>query len=92
MATSKATEKKIAKAAGKKNITQVREQAGKSNAGKYAGVKKKDFAGPSQTYPINTLERAKSALKLAHNSPDASKVKEKVLKKYPQLKRTGDKK
>lgn len=92
MATSKKVEKGIAKAAGKKNITRVRKEPGKSNAGKYAGVKKGDFAGPSQTYPINTLERAKSALKLAHNSPQEDAIKSKVYRKYPQLKRSGEKK
>tara|TARA_R110000823_G_scaffold199942_2_gene330947 strand:+ start:31 stop:276 length:246 start_codon:yes stop_codon:yes gene_type:complete len=68
----------------KKTITETREEPGKSNAGKYPNVK--DFAGPDGTYPINTLERAKSALKLAHNSPNPEAIRKKVFAKYPELK------
>tara|TARA_R110000764_G_scaffold145778_1_gene233548 strand:+ start:219 stop:464 length:246 start_codon:yes stop_codon:yes gene_type:complete len=68
----------------KKTITETREEPGKSNAGKYSGVK--SFAGPDGTYPINTLERAKSALKLAHNSPNPEAIRKKVFAKYPELK------
>ena len=68
----------------KKTITEIREEPGKSNAGKYPGVK--DFAGPDGTYPIDTLERAKSALKLAHNSPNPEAIRRKVFAKYPELK------
>jgi hypothetical protein len=59
---------------------------GMSNAGKYTRVKKSDFAGPKGTYPINTLTRAKSALKLAHNAANPAAIKRKVYAKYPQLK------
>ena len=52
--------------AKKETISEIREKPGMSNAGKYKNVKAKDFAGPNGTYPINTLKRAKSALKLAH--------------------------
>jgi len=67
-------------------------RAGGSNVGEYKTVSKKDFAGPSGgspkgSYPINTLARAKSALKLAHNAPDPSGIKRKVYSKYPQLKK-----
>tara|TARA_R110002153_G_scaffold34260_1_gene102595 strand:- start:237 stop:482 length:246 start_codon:yes stop_codon:yes gene_type:complete len=68
----------------KKTITETREEPGKSNAGKYPGIK--SFAGPDGTYPINTLERAKSALKLAHNSPNPEAIRKKVFAKYPELK------
>ncbi len=63
---------------------------GGSNVGKYSGVKKSDFASksggaPKGSFPINTLARAKSTLKLAHNAPNASKIKQAVYKKYPKL-------
>jgi len=75
----------------KKDITEVREEPGSSNAGKYPNVKKGDFCGPAGgaaagTYPVNTRKRAKSALKLAHNAPDPDGVKECVYKKFPGLK------
>jgi len=60
---------------------------GMSNAGKYPRVKKSDFAGPKGTFPINTLARAKSALKLAHNAGNPAAIKRKVYAKYPQLKK-----
>lgn len=69
-----------------KKVAKIRKQAGKSNAYKYTNVNKDDFAGPDGTYPINTLARAKSALKLAHNAPNPSAIKAKVYRKYPQLK------
>lgn len=64
---------------------------GSSNVGEYKNVKPKDFAGASggaskYAYPINTKERAKSALKLAHNAPNPSGIKKKVYAKYPSLK------
>lgn len=68
------------------------QRAGGSNVGEYKTVSKKDFAGPSGgspqgSYPINTLARAKSALKLAHNAPDPAGIKRKVYAKYPQLRK-----
>ncbi len=70
----------------KKTISEIREEPGKSNAGKYPNVSKDDFCGSDGTYPVNTLKRAKSALKLAHNAEDPSKIKECVYAKYPELK------
>lgn len=70
-----------------KTLTELREKPGMSNAGKYPNVPKKDFAGPKGTFPINTKERAKSALKLAHNAKDPGAIKAKVYKKYPGLKK-----
>lgn len=67
-------------------------RAGGSNVGEYKTVAKKDFAGtkggsPKGSFPINTLKRAKSALKLAHNAPNPSGIKSAVYKKYPSLKK-----
>ncbi len=70
----------------KKTISEIREKPGMSNAGKYKGVKPDDFAGPNGTYPINTLKRAKSAIKLAHFASNPGSIIKNVLKKYPQLK------
>jgi len=74
----------------KKSISEIRKEPGSSNAGKYKGVK--SFCGPAGgaaqgTYPVNTLERGKSAIKLAHNAPNPEGIKECVYNKYPQLKR-----
>jgi len=65
-----------------------RKRAGGSNVGKYKGVK--SFAGPSGgspkgSFPINTLARAKAALKLAHNAPNPAGIRRAVYKKYPSL-------
>ncbi len=70
----------------KKTMSEIREEPGKSNAGKYTDVSKGDFCGADGTYPVNTLKRAKSALKLAHNAEDPNKIKECVYAKYPELK------
>lgn len=72
-------------------------RAGGSNYGKYKNVSPSDFAGPSggapkYTYPINTLVRAKSAIKLAHNAPNPAGLKRKVYSKYPSLKPSNKKK
>ena len=69
----------------KKNISEIREEPGMSNAGKYPNVAKGDFCGPEGTYPVNTLKRAKSALKLAHNAPRPAGIKRAVYRKYPSL-------
>ena len=71
-----------------------RKKAGGSNVGKYKGVKA--FAGPSGgapagSFPINTLARAKSAIKLAHNAPRPAGIKAAVYRKYPCLKPKGKK-
>ena len=78
MKVSRAKEKKMEK------------KPGGSNVGEYKNVSKGEFAGPAGgapagSYPINTLKRAKSALKLAHNAPNPEGIKRKVYKKYPQL-------
>ncbi len=79
----------------KKDITEIREEPGSSNAGKYPNVKKGNFCGPAGgaapgTYPVNTEKRAKSALKLAHNAPNPEGIRKCVLKKYPHLDKKED--
>lgn len=76
----------------KKTMTELREEPGMSNAGKYKDVAKDDFCGPKGTYPVNTLKRAKSALKLAHNAGKrkAKKIKDCVYRKYPELKKDNE--
>lgn len=71
--------------------SRMKERAGGSNVGKYKGVKQSDMAGtaggaPRGSYPINTIERGRSALKLAHNAPNPAGIKRKVYSKYPSLK------
>lgn len=71
-------------------------KAGGSNVGNYGSVDAKNFAGPKGgspkgSFPINTLKRAKSALKLAHNAPNPSGIRAAVLKKYPALRKKKDK-
>ena len=70
----------------KKTISEIREEPGMSNAGKYPNVAKSAFCCPKGTYPVNTVERAKSALKLAHNATNPGTVKACVYRKYPELK------
>lgn len=74
------------------SVRSARKKPGGSNVGKYKNVKKSDFAGtaggaPAGSYPINTKKRAKSALKLSHNAPNPSGIKNKVYKEYPSLKK-----
>ena len=86
MARKKTTKKTTA---AKKKQAAARKKPGGSNVGKYKNVKA--FAGPSGgappgSYPINTLARAKSALKLAHNAPRPAGIRRAVYRKYPKLK------
>ena len=73
----------LPKAENGKDLTEIRKKPGMGNAGKYPGVKK--FAGPHGTYPINNIDRARSALKLAHHSSNPNAIKSKVYKEYPSL-------
>jgi len=66
-------------------LEELRNQPGMSNAGTYTNVAKGDFCGPHGTYPVNTIERGRSALKLAHNSDNPQKIKDCVYRKYPSL-------
>ena len=75
-----------------KAIRQARKKPGGSNVGEYPRVKSEDFAGPSGgapkgSYPINTIERGRSALKLAHNAPNPQGIKDAVYRKYPSLRK-----
>lgn len=77
--------------------SKMEKKPGGSNYGEYKKVKPSEFAGksggsPKYSYPINTKERAKSALKLAHNAPDPAGIKKAVYKKYPSLKKGPKKK
>jgi hypothetical protein len=72
------------------SVRAARAKPGGSNVGKYPNVK--SFAGPSGgspkgSYPINTRERAKSALQLAHNAPNPAGIRRAVVAKYPGLKK-----
>lgn len=72
-------------------------RAGGSNYGEYKNVSPSDFAGeaggaPKYSYPINTLARGRSALKLAHNAPNPAGIKKKVYAKYPSLRPSKSKK
>tara|TARA_R110000824_G_scaffold37025_2_gene114245 strand:+ start:2410 stop:2694 length:285 start_codon:yes stop_codon:yes gene_type:complete len=72
-------------------LEKLRKKPGMSNAGKYKLSKttsagKQNFAGPSGTYPINTLKRAQSALRLAHFSNNSERIKKNVYKRWPALK------
>ena len=76
----------------KKKLAKVRKKPGSSNAGEYKNVKPSSFAGASggsskYSFPINTLKRARSALKLAHNAPNPAGIRKAVMAKYPQLKK-----
>jgi hypothetical protein len=69
-----------------------RKKPGGSNVGEYDKVKSSDFCGPAGgapkgSYPVNTLARARSALKLAHNAPNPSGIRTCVYSKYPQLRK-----
>ena len=76
--------KKVKEAAEK--LAKLRKKPGMSNAGKYPNVPKDEFAGPNGTYPINTLKRAKSAIRLARHAANPGNIVKNVLKKYPELK------
>ena len=70
------------------SVRAARAKPGGSNVGKYPNVK--SFAGPSGgaptgSYPINTRDRAKSALQLAHNAPRPAGIRRAVVAKYPGL-------
>lgn len=72
--------------------SKMKKKPGSSNVGKYKNVKKSDFAGPAGgssqgSFPIDTLARAKSAIKLSHNAPDPEGIRRAVYAKYPQLKK-----
>jgi len=57
----------------------------KESAAKVRRARKKPGGSNVGSYPINTLARAKSALKLAHNAPNPAGIRRAVFKKYPSL-------
>lgn len=63
---------------------------GGSNIGEYANLSPDNFAGNAcgipGAYPINTIERARSALAYAHNAKDPDCIRRQVYKKWPSLK------
>tara|TARA_R100001594_G_scaffold56480_2_gene90334 strand:- start:1307 stop:2599 length:1293 start_codon:yes stop_codon:yes gene_type:complete len=77
-----------------KDLDREREREGSSNAGNYSDVDKDDFCGPAGgaapgTYPCDTIDRARSALRLAYNAPDPDGIKRCVYNKFPELKDNG---
>lgn len=74
---SKAQEKKL------------QEKPGGSNVGNYSNIAPKNLAGTNcgnpGSYPMDTLDRAKSALSYAHNAKNPSCIKNQVYNKWPQL-------
>lgn len=53
----------------------------------------KDFAGPDRSYPIEDMNHARNALsRVSQFGTDALKasVREKVYKKYPELRKHGE--
>jgi|SRR6185503_8092693 len=74
----------------------MRKKKGSSNAGKYKGVKPKDFAGASggankYSFPIPDLAHARNALARAHFAPNPAGIRSKVYKMYPELKKRHEK-
>ncbi len=79
------------------NAARMRKKAGGSNVGRYKGVKASEMAGtaggsPRGTFPINTLARARNAIQRSHNAPNPAGIKEKVYKKWPNLRPSSNKK
>jgi hypothetical protein len=71
-------------------VKEARTKPGGSNVGKYPKVE--SFCGPEGgapegSYPVDTLARGRSAIKLAHNAPKPSGIRNCVYKKYPQLRK-----
>ena len=71
-------------------VTTARKKPGGSNVGNYPNVS--SFCGPAGgapegSYPVNTIARGRSAIKLAHNAPNPAGIRRCVYKKYPSLKK-----
>ena len=67
-----------------------RKKPGGSNVGEYRRVKASNFAGkaggaPAGSYPINSIERGRAALRFAHYAPKPQGIRNAVYKKYPSL-------
>lgn len=74
----------------KEREKELENKAGGSNIGEYSNLTASEFAGSycglPGAYPINTIERARSALRLAHNASNPDCIREQVYKRYPELK------
>ena len=74
----------------KEKEKELERKPGGSNIGEYAQVSPENFAGNAcgipGAYPIDTRERAISALACAHNAKDPECIRRQVYKKYPSLK------
>jgi hypothetical protein len=68
---------------GSGKLSAIRKKPGESNAFKYKGVK--SFAGPDQTFPINSKARARNALSRAHFAKNPESIRAKVHSKYPSI-------
>ena len=71
-------------------VTKARKKPGGSNVGNYPNVS--SFCGPAGgapkgSYPVNTIARGRSAIKLAHNAPNPAGIRRCVYKKYPSVKK-----
>ena len=72
--------------------SKLRKKPGGGSVGKYKGVKKSSFCGPSGgsppgSFPVNTKKRARNALARAHNAPNPAGIKACVRKKFPEFKK-----
>lgn len=70
----------------------MRSKKGYSHAGKYKDVSHKTFkratdTATSSSIPINTLEKARSALSQAHFTSNPFGLKSAIYKRYPHLKK-----
>lgn len=65
--------------------SKIRKKPGMGSAGKYKDLPKSEFAGPSGTFPIDTVKRARNALARAHFSPHPEAIRKKVHAKYPNI-------
>jgi hypothetical protein len=95
-----AQEKKITVAKGvkvKRGVEEkMRSKKGSSNAGKYKNVSPDKFAGAAGgankfSFPIPDLAHARNALARAHLAPNPDGIREKVYRKFPELKKRHEK-
>tara|TARA_B100000949_G_scaffold1987_1_gene1726 strand:+ start:554 stop:811 length:258 start_codon:yes stop_codon:yes gene_type:complete len=72
-------------------IKAARKKPGGSNVGKYTRVKASEKVGPKGgapkgSFPINTMDRARAALRFADKAPNPQGIRNAVYKEYPSLK------
>ena len=73
---------------GTGKLSEIRSKPGQSGAFKYEGTKAgKSYAGPKHSFPIGDLSHARNALARAHFAKDPDLVREKVYRKYPELRK-----